>query len=150
MATRALGVLGATASVPFLVRTFLATDPELKQMVQPPADYARACAAYRLKREIVCTLGALPCKETKEFLREYLARDEAAAGKSAAPVFEEATRAFLRGEVTAEELQGLLRSANSAVRGTTILACLDDGNASHTSLLEKILPWTQELPRAPK
>jgi hypothetical protein len=42
MAARALGALHATESVPFLVRTFLAVDPELKKLVKPPANYSYA------------------------------------------------------------------------------------------------------------
>ncbi len=59
-----------------------------------------------MKREIVCVLGEIPCDQSKNFLRDYLAMDEAAAGKSAAPLFEEATRAFLRQPVAAGELGG--------------------------------------------
>jgi len=150
MAARALGALGATESVPFLARTFRAADPELKKMLEPPTKYAYASADYRMKREIICALGELPCEESKKFLRDYVAMDEATPGKSAAPLFEDATRALLRQQVTAGELRGLLQSTNSAVRGTTILVCLDDGNASRTSLLARIMPWTQELPQAPK
>jgi hypothetical protein len=147
MAARALGVLRATESVPLLVRTFLAVDPNLKRMVKPPANYSYAWADYRMKREIMCVLGELPSAPSREFLRQYLALDEATAGKSAAPLFEEATRAFLRQAVTTQELQNLLRSANSAVRGTAILECLDDGTASRAASLQEVLPWTQELPQ---
>lgn len=150
MAARALGVLGATESVPFLVQKFLAVDPELKKMVKPPADYNYAWADYRLKREIICVLGDLPCQASRKFLREYLAMDEAMASKLGPPLFEEATRAMLGQQVTAEELEGLLRSTNSAVRGAALLVCLDGGPASRTSLLEKIISWTRELPRAGK
>lgn len=150
MAARALGALGATESVPFLVQTFVTVDPELKKMLKPPADYNYAWADYRMKREIICVLGELPCEAGRKFLREYLAMDEAAAGKLGPPLFEEAARAMLRQQVTAEELEGLLRSTNSAVRGTAILVCLDGRPASRTSLLEKIVPWTRELPRAGK
>jgi hypothetical protein len=148
MAVRALGLLNATESVPFLVRTFLAVDPELKKMVKPPANYPYAWADYRMKREIICVLGELPCAASRRFLREYLAMDEATAGKSAALLFEEATRAFLCQEVTTQELQELLRSPNSAVRGTTILVCLDEGIAARAASLGEIMPWTQELPPA--
>jgi hypothetical protein len=148
MAARALGALRATESVPLLVRTFLAVDPNLKQMVKPPANYPYAWADYRMKREIMCVLGELPGAAGKEFLRTYLALDEATAGQSAAPLFEEATRAFLRQEVATPELQGLLRAANSAVRGTAILVCLDEGTAVRAASLREIMPWTQELPRA--
>lgn len=74
--------------------------------------------------------------------------DEATAGGIATLLFEEATQALLRQQVTEEELQELLRCANSAVRGTTILVCLDDPTAGCASSLAKTLPWTQELPRA--
>jgi hypothetical protein len=99
-----------------------------------------------MKREIICVLGELRCGPARKFLREYLAMDEATAGKSASLLFEEATQAFLRQSVTAEELENLLRTTNSAVRGTAILACLADRKAGHRSLLGKIMPWTQELP----
>ena len=148
MAARALGVLEATESVPFLVQTFLAVDPELKKLVKPPANYNYAWADSRLKREIICALGELPCEESANFLRKYLAMDEATAGKSAIPLFEEATQALLRQEITTGELEELLRSTNSTVRGAAILACLDDPTASHVSSLVKVMPWTQELPRA--
>lgn len=146
MAARALGVLGATESVPFLVQTLLAVDPELKKMVKPPTSYSYVWADYRMKREIICALGELPCEASRKFLREYVAMDEATAGKFAPPLFEEATRALLRQEITDEELQDLLRSTNSAVRGTAILVCLDDRTAGRTALLGKIVPWTRELP----
>lgn len=148
MAARALGAMGATESVPFLVRTFRAVDPDLKKMAKPPANYPLAWADYRLKLEIISVLGELPCEESRTFLREYLAMDEATAGEFAGPFFEEAARALLRQDVTAGELQGLLRSKNPAVRGATILACLDDRRTGRASSLAGILPWTQGLPRA--
>jgi len=148
MAARALGELRATESAPFLVRTFLAVDPGLKEVVKPPANYPYISAEYRLKREIICVLGELSCEASKDFLRGYLAMDEATAGTSPVLLFEEATRAFLRQEVTTHELQDLLQSANSGVRGTAILVCLDDRTADRTAALGKILPWTQELPQA--
>jgi glycerophosphoryl diester phosphodiesterase len=150
MAARALGTLGATESVPFLVQTFLAVDPGLKKMVKQPASYNFAWGDYRLKREIICVLGELPCQASRKFLHEYLAMDKATASKFAPPLFEEATRALLRRQISTEELQRLLQSANSGVRGTAILVCLDNPTATRTSLLEKILPWARELPRAEK
>lgn len=149
-AVRALGVLGATESVPFLVQRFLAVDPELKRLVKPPANYPYAWADYRMKREIVCVLGDLACEESRRFLREYVALDEASVGEAGPPLFEEATRALLSHGVTDEELQDLLRSTNAAVRGTTILGCLEDRAPSRAAWLARILPWTEELPRAEK
>jgi CubicO group peptidase (beta-lactamase class C family) len=150
MAARALGVLGATESVPFLIQTFLTVDPELKKMVKPPANYNFAWGDFRLKREIICTLGELPCEAGRKFLHEYLAMDKETAEKVAPPLFEEATRALLRQKVTTQELQELLQSTNSGVRGTAILVCLDSQRPGRISLLEKIVPWARKLPRAEK
>jgi len=150
MAIRTLGELGATQSVPFLVQTFITVDPELKKMVKPPDNYNYVWSDYRLKREIICVMGELPCEESKQFLRKYLAMDEETAGKFAPPLFEEATRALLHQQVTAEEVRGLLQSTNSSVRGTAILVCLNGRTDSHLSLLGKIIPWTRELPHAGK
>lgn len=147
MAVRALAVLGATEAVPFLVQTFRAVDPELKKLVRPPANYPYAWADYRMKREIISVLGELPCEASAQFLTEYSRMDETAAGKFSMPQFEEATLALLRQNITAKQLQELLRSTNSAVRGTAVLACLDDRMAGHAALLGEILPWARELPR---
>jgi type 1 glutamine amidotransferase len=148
MAVRALGALGATESVPFLVKTFLTVDPELKNLVKPPANYPYAWADHQMKREILCVLGELPAEPSGKFLREYVAMDEATARRFAMPLFEEATQALLRQELTPAELQDLLRSTNSAVRGTAILWCLDDQSRGRASALRQIVPWTQELPPA--
>jgi hypothetical protein len=148
MAARALGKLGANESVSFLVRTCRAAAPELKNAVKPPPKYALASAAHRLEREILCALGELPCLESKRFLSAYVAADEVGGREITTLLFEEATRALLRQEVTPAELEDLLQSANSAVRGTAILVCLDGHAASRDSSLEKIIPWTRELPRA--
>ena len=149
-AVRALGVLRANESVLFLARTFLAIDPELKKMVEPPGSYPYSHADYRMKREIICVMGELPCKPGSTFLREYLAMDESTAGRFAGPFFEEATRALLRCTLTDGELESLLQSPNSAVRGTAMLVCLDDPTANRTAALGRFMPWAQELPRAGK
>jgi hypothetical protein len=148
VAVRSLGALGATESVPFLVQRFLAVDPELKKMVDPPATDSHTRADSRLKLEIVRVLGDLHCNESKTFLRGYLDMDAATAAESATPLFEEATRALLAHQVTDREVQALLQSTNSAIRGTAILVCLDDRTGRLASLLEKAMPWTQDLPKA--
>jgi glycerophosphoryl diester phosphodiesterase len=148
MAARALGVLRATESVPSLIQTFLTVDPELKKMVKPPASYNFVWGDYRMKREIICVLGELSCEASRKFLCEYLTMDKQTAEKFAPLLFEEATRALLHQKVTPQELQELLQSTNSSVRGTAILMCLDSQTPSRTFLLEKIVPWTRELPSA--
>lgn len=145
MAARALGALRATESVPRLARTFFAIDPELKKMVQPPANYPYVWSDFHLKLEIMATLGELPCEQSKKFLLDYLALDKEAAGMFAPPLFEEATKALLRQNLAQNQLQDLLRSTNSAIRGTAILECLDHSTVSHKASLNAILPWTHDL-----
>ncbi len=147
MAVRALGALRATQSAPMLVRTFLSVDPELKKMAQSPASYPYAWADFKLKSEIMATLGRLPCRQSKRFLLRYIAMDMAAASKFAPPLFEQATKSLLRQGVTQDELEELLRSTNSAVRGTAILECLDHPTAARSAALKAVQPWAQNLPR---
>jgi hypothetical protein len=149
MAVRALGALRAIESVPLLAQTFLAIDPELKKMVRPPADYPYAWSDFRIKREIMATLGEVPCEQSKKFLVDYLAMDKQAVGRFAPPLFEEATKAVLRQNLAQNELQNLLRSTNSAIRGTAILECLAHPTVSHKAALKAVVPWTRDLaPRA--
>ena len=148
MAARALGALRATESVPVLVRAFFAIDPELKKMIQPPANYPYVWTDFRPKLEMVVTLGDLPCEQSKAFLLDYLAMDENAAGKFSAPLFEEATKALLRQDLTRDELKSLLQSRHSAVRGTAILECLDHPTDSRAAMLKAAQPWALDLPTA--
>lgn len=148
MAVRALGALRATESVPVLVRTFHAVDPELKKMVKPPANYPHAWADFPVKSEIMATLGELPCKQSRKSLLDYLAKDTQAVSAFAPPLFEQATKSLLRQDSSQHELQELLRSTNSAIRGTAILECLDHPTASRTESLKKVLPWAEDIPRA--
>jgi Glycerophosphoryl diester phosphodiesterase family len=149
MAVRALGALGATSAVPMLVKTFLGVDPELKKMVQPRASYPYAWADFKLKSEIMDTLGRLRCRRSTLFLRRYLAMDQATAGKFAPPLFEQATRSLLeQAGLTEAQLEALLRSPNSAVRGTAILECLDHPTPARAAALRAVQPWAAGLPRA--
>ena len=150
MAVRALGALGATESVPMLTRTFLAIDPELKQLMQPPANYPYAWGDFHVKFEIMATLGRLACEGSKKFLLDYLAMDKEAVGRFAPPLFEEATKALLGQNLAQEQMEDLLRNTNSAIRGTAILECLDRPTVSRTRALKSVLPWTQELPHGGK
>ncbi len=147
MAARALGALRATESVPVLVRTFFAVDPELTQLVQPPANYPYVWGDFSIKSEIMATLGEMPCEQSKRFLLAYVALDKEVVSVSAPPLYEEATRALLRQDLLPNQLEALLRSTNSAVRGTAILGCLNDSSRRRTSVLRRVLPWTDDLPR---
>jgi hypothetical protein len=73
--------------------------------------------------------------------------NEAQARELSAPQFEEATQALLCQRLTDVELIAVLRSANSAVRGTAILECVDYPTAQRRLALKATAPWALELPR---
>lgn len=148
IAARALGALGATESVPFLVQTFLAVESVLQKNAKQLAAYPHASGDFRLEAEILYALGELNCETSTKFLSGYLARDVKAGGGLWGSLFEAATRARLRHPMIEDEVEGLLRSANPTIRGTAMLVCLDDQTPDRAGLLGKVMPWTRELPRA--
>src|SRR5262249_39713004 len=100
------------------------------------------------KMMIVPVLGALPCEASKKFLRQYVAMSESEARELSVPQFEEATKALLRQRLNRAELLDVLRSSNSAVRGTAILDCLDHPTRDRAAALREVAPWALTLPRA--
>lgn len=149
IAARALGMLGATESVPVLIEAFLRVDPELKKVQNPQfAQYPLAWTDFRAKMYILPALGELRCDASKKFLQEYVTMDEAKAREFAPLLFEDATKALLRQKLTVEEIKSLLTSQHSAVRGTAILECLDYPTKDRTAALKAAAPWALELPRA--
>lgn len=149
MAARALARLGAKESVPALVRAFRRIDPALAQ-VQNPAfgPHPLAWTDFRTKMYVLPALGDLPCAESKALLTEYVKLDEPAARELAPLLYEDATRALLRQDLTQADLEALLRSPNLAVRGPAILECLDHPSRRRTRALKAVAPWALELPRA--
>ncbi len=99
---------------------------------------------------ILTMLGELRCETAKTFLLEYVSLSESAARELSVPQFEEATRSLFRQELRPPELEGLLRSANPAVRGAAILECLDHPNRQRAAALRTSAPWALDLPRARK
>ncbi|MBI2926912.1 MAG: glycerophosphodiester phosphodiesterase family protein [Verrucomicrobia bacterium] len=149
LATRALAELGATGSAPVLIEAFRRIDPELKTVASPEfRQYPLAWTDWRAKMYILAALGELRTEAAKRFLLEYLALDEIAARELGPPQFEEATRALLRHHLNRAELEALLRSRHSAVRGTAILEFLDHPTKERTAALRALAPWALELPRA--
>ena len=148
MAVRALGALRTLQSVPMLVNTFWTVSPELKRMLQGPSTYPYGWADFRVKSEIIATLGQLPGTPSKSFLLNYVAMDASTASKFSPPLFEDATQALLQQSLTRAELQQLLQSTNLAVRGTAVLECLGHPTPTRTACLQAVLPWTRELPEA--
>jgi len=136
VAARALGQLGATESAPILIAAFRRVGSETNVMVN-----------FRPKMYILPALGELRCAEVKKFLMEYVTMNEAKARELGAPQFEDATLALLQQRLTDAELVAVLRSANSAVRGTAILECVDYPTAQRRLALKAAVPWALELPR---
>ena len=103
---------------------------------------------FRAKMYVLPALGELRSDASMRFLHEYVALDDAEARQFAPPMFEEATQALLRQDLTPDELKALLQSTNTAVRGTTILESLDHSTQVRTAALRSVAPWTFELPHA--
>jgi len=100
------------------------------------------------KMSILPALGGLKCDTARKFLLEYTALSETEARAMSIPQFEEATKALLRQKLSRFEILGLLRSSNTAVRGTVILECLDQPTSDRSAALRQASPWALALPRA--
>jgi hypothetical protein len=149
MAVRALGLLKATESVPFLIEQFKQVDADLAKVANPEfAQNPVSWTDWRLKMYIMPTLAELPCKASKEFLLKYLAMSEAAARELSPPQFEEATKALLRQKLTRQELKTVLRSPHSSARGTAVLECVDHPSPNRSAALREAALWALDLPRA--
>src|SRR5262249_17128733 len=120
-AARALGRLRVTEAVPWLIERLRTVDPDLAR-VQNPAwtNNPLAWVDWR-KMSIVPVLGELRTEAGKKFLLEYVALSETQAAAWSVPQFEAATTALFRHRLEPAEILALLRSSNSAVRGTAIL-----------------------------
>src|SRR5258705_10684172 len=142
MAARALGMLRATESVPVLIETFGRSDPEIKKIANPEfAQYPLSWTDWRPRMYTLAALGELRCAAGKNFLKEYLALEETQARELSPPQFEEAAIALLRQDLSGDELKSLLRSPHPAVRGTTILECVDHPRAERIAALKEVAPW---------
>ena len=151
MAARALGMLGATDAAPELIQAFLRVDPELRRVVDPRfAANPLAWTDFRTKMSILPALGELRCPASKAFLKEYAGWEEARAREVAPVLHEEATRALMRQKLDAAEIESLLRSRHTGVRGAALLECLDHPNKARRAALKAAAPWALELPRAGK
>jgi len=149
MASRALGQRGATASAPVLAEAFLQGDPKLRTVVSPRwSNYPLAWADFHLKVHLLPALGQLRCEASKQFLQGYVSMTEVDARELAPLMFQEATQALLRQELTRDELIALVKSPHSAVRGTAIQKCLDHPNQARRAVLEAAAPWARTLPKA--
>jgi hypothetical protein len=63
-------------------------------------------------------------------------------------MFEDATRALLRQDLGVKEIVALLRSENSAVRGTAMIECHDQPTTSRRAALREAASWVLALPTA--
>jgi hypothetical protein len=149
LASRSLGLRHSTKSAPILIAAFRRIDVALQKVANPEwAQNPLAWTDFRAKMYVLPALGELRSDASKRFLHEYVALDDAEARQFAPPMFEEATQALLRQDLTPDELKALLQSTNTAVRGTTILQCLDHPTRVRTAALRSVAPWALELPHA--
>lgn len=147
-ATRALASLGATESVPTLVDVLMRVDPQLTNARNPEFPGTPiAFLDWRVKGAIIQALGDLRCDASKRALQAYLALDDESARKLCVPMYSDATKSLMKQRLSEDEIRGLLRSPNRAIRGTVILECLDHPSKERTEAL-KIVPWALELPHA--
>jgi hypothetical protein len=148
LAARALGRLGSTGSAAVLVEAFrrLRKEPE-PGTVPALSGYPATWAEARWRMHLFPALGDLRCRAARQFLREYVALNEAVRAWGP-PQFEEATRALLRQKVAWDEIARLLASPNSAVRGTALIECLDGTNEERRLALRAAAPWALSLPQA--
>jgi len=149
-AIRALARLNDTGAVPTLIDAFVRVDPELSRVAAISAygDYPLSWQDAVFKMYVMPALGELRTPLTRSFLREYLALDEPSARRLSPPQWEEATKALLKQKLSRSELQDLLLSTNSAVKGTVVLELLDRHGGAGRDLLRHQAPWAAELPSA--
>lgn len=149
MAVRALGMLKSEASVPLLIQTFNRVDPELKR-VQNPAfgPHPLAWTDFRTKMYVLPALGELRTPESKKFLLRYARMSEERARELAPIQFVEATKAVWKHDLNRQEIEELLKSPNSDVRGTALLLSIDHPQGDARELLKVHYPWAVNLPRA--
>lgn len=150
LAARALGRLRSTASAPVLVeavRERVARWPAEGGASVDPALAERAEARFQV--HVVTALGELRSRSVRRFLQAYLDPAAVAAQTWGKPLLEEATRGLLQQPLSGAELRALLRHPHPAVRGTTILECVDRPNAERRRALEREASWALSLPAAP-
>lgn len=149
LAARALGELGSLKSVPLLVWAFQRADPELEQVVNRSfGPYPLSWTEFRMKMHILPALGKLRCAESKRFLLHYLSLGDADLREMGPDYRAEAVRAVFQQKLARSEIEELLRSPHTAVRGTAIQLCLDHPTRDRTAALRKIAPWALDLPSA--
>lgn len=151
IAARALGTLGSLQSVPLLVATFKRTDPELEKVVNHSfGPYPLSWTDFRMKMHIIAALGALRCPESKQALLDYLRLDDKPSREAGPDYRSDAVEAVFNQKLTLTEIEELLRSPHTAIRGAAILQCLDHPTPDRTAALRAVAPWALDLPKAAK
>jgi hypothetical protein len=148
LAARSLGLLDGEA-VPVLREALFRVDENLGRYRNPAfGDYPAAWVDFRVRTAAVTALGTLRGPAARAVLKEYLALPLERARELAPPLQEEATRALFQSPLTRLEAEELLASPHSAVRGTALLACLDDPARRYEAALRSKAAWAVSLPRA--
>lgn len=149
VAARALGRLGAVDAVPTLIEAFQRTrSPRETTSRDTPALTLDDWREFRPKMYMLEALGGIRDARAKRFLWQYVRLDEPVVRRWGPPQFEEATQALLEQRLRWDEIARLLRSPNSAVRGTALLECLDRYTEERGLALRRAAPWALNLPRA--
>jgi hypothetical protein len=141
-AARALADLGAVESAPMLIDVFNRDDPLLSRIAGPEDTKPYGWLDSGLQYQALITLGDLRCDG-------YLTADEAAAKKIPDFKLEAATLGVMNQDLTAEEIEGLLKHPSAIVRGAAILKCLDHPSPARIAALKAVTPWVLDLPAAP-
>lgn len=141
MAVRALGELGATAGADDLIE-FLKGDLQTSPRDLQPGELWRF---WRPRQYVLPALGGMPCGTARRFLRGYVRGSDSEVWQYGPPAFEDATRALMRQSIDWSGIAELLRSPNSAVRGTAILECVDHPTDERRLALQKAAPWALAL-----
>ncbi len=149
MAVLALGRLRSTRSVSLLSDSLLRVDPALASVAAKEfGEHPLGWTDWRIKTYTMLALADLPCEASRLCLEKYLSLGEGEARALAPELHDLAARALLRQELSSKQLEGLLRSRSSVVRGTAILDCLDRASDAREAALKACQPWALALPRA--
>jgi hypothetical protein len=145
MAARSLGRLNAVESVPVLTQVLLVAVSVDLEMRTPQQLWRH----WRPRMTIMAALGELHVQASRTFLQQYVRYSPEEAARFGLPAFEEATLALLSQKLDQEEIEALLRSGNPAVRGTTLLECLDYPAPARSRALASVMSWATTLPSRP-
>jgi len=155
VAVRALGRLKAAESARELIRLLQRPDAAALAKTES-ADADTDALALRQEevrhfgqtKYVLPALGEIRCRTARRFLEAYVRLSASEVRRFGPPQYEAATLALLNQRLAWDEIANLLRSPNSAVRGTALIECLDHRTEERGLALRQAAPWALALPRA--